>query len=303
MKFHIKEKIIIVIAICLILSLGANTLIGIYQFQKTYTNALQSKVSVVGKDLRNSIVDLLDLGFELENVIGINERCNKIINEYEEIDYCYVINEKNLVLHHNNKSFVGNILKGNSFFERNLDSDTRVESTLFEEEPVYEIILDINNNGIKDGELRLGLPKKIIEKEKSKMFQQAIIVVITSFFIIFLLSFYLAKAITSPIESLTKAAEAISDGNLNYKINIHTKDEFEELGFVFNNMKKDLKKSRIELEKYNQDLEKKVKERTKELEKKNAELEKFNALIIGRELRMIELKKNINDLEKKVKKN
>jgi len=57
----------------------------------------------------------------------------------------------------------------------------------------------------------------------------------------------------------------VKSGNLNYKINITSKDELGKLASAFNQMTNDLKKSRTELKKHSQNLEKQVAYRTREL--------------------------------------
>nr|MBQ4319021.1 HAMP domain-containing protein [Clostridia bacterium] len=57
----------------------------------------------------------------------------------------------------------------------------------------------------------------------------------------FLLSFFLAKAITGPIQSLTHGAQLISAGEFAHEIDVHSKDEIGTLTSTFNHMKLVLK--------------------------------------------------------------
>lgn len=81
---------------------------------------------------------------------------------------------------------------------------------------------------------------------------------------------------------------------------INQKKHNEQLTSTNNSLEKTVKERTAELEKINSSLEKIVKERTAEIEKKVLELEKINALMTGRELKMIELKKEIEVLKKKL---
>jgi len=130
----------------------------------------------------------------------------------------------------------------------------------------------------------------------------SIVIIILSAILATWIGIYFATRITKPIISLRDAAIEIGKGKLETKIDIKTKDEIGELASAFDQMTKDLQKSRVELEKYSKELEKKVGERTKELESKMTELERFNKLAVGRELKMIELKKTIKKLEAQLKK-
>jgi len=93
--------------------------------------------------------------------------------------------------------------------------------------------------------------------------------------------YFLAGNLIKPIDLLHKGAEIIAKGNLDYKVNIKTGDEIEQLANEFNRMTESLKESR------------------EKLEKRIEQLERFHKLTIGRELRMIELKKEIKKLKEK----
>ena len=79
--------------------------------------------------------------------------------------------------------------------------------------------LDIRNNVIRDF---LGI---------------ALLGVIT----VLILGFFLARSITRPIAGLVRATEEVSRGNLDYRVEIQSKDEFRTLGLSFDRMAKSLK--------------------------------------------------------------
>ncbi|MBN1191786.1 MAG: SpoIIE family protein phosphatase [Dehalococcoidales bacterium] len=58
---------------------------------------------------------------------------------------------------------------------------------------------------------------------------------------------WLSRTITRPIKALVKGSEAIGQGNLEYKVNINSGDELEELANSFNRMSTDLQKYTTEL--------------------------------------------------------
>jgi len=72
------------------------------------------------------------------------------------------------------------------------------------------------------------------------------------FFVVALLAvggmvFLLSRMITGPIKALTAGSETIGRGNLDYRVEIHTGDELEELANSFNKMSSDLKRYTVEL--------------------------------------------------------
>ncbi|MEE8403677.1 MAG: ATP-binding protein [Candidatus Hydrothermarchaeaceae archaeon] len=74
----------------------------------------------------------------------------------------------------------------------------------------------------------------------------------------FLVTILFTRVIVKPIYELTRGAEAISGGDLDYRVNIESRDEFGVLASTFNQMAEDLKE-------YSGQMEQKVEERTGEL--------------------------------------
>ena len=68
--------------------------------------------------------------------------------------------------------------------------------------------------------------------------------------------FYLAKGITIPIQKLVEGTHAVSQGDLDFRIQVKTSDEIGQLVQSFNHMTEDLKASKTELEAANLSLTK-----------------------------------------------
>ncbi len=70
-----------------------------------------------------------------------------------------------------------------------------------------------------------------------------------------ILAFFLSKAITSPIQSLTRGAKLIAAGEFSHELDIHANDEIGKLTDTFNYMKKTLKSTLEEVSGEHQKLE------------------------------------------------
>ncbi|MBI4517863.1 MAG: HAMP domain-containing protein [Deltaproteobacteria bacterium] len=88
----------------------------------------------------------------------------------------------------------------------------------------------------------------------------------------------MARAITHPLQTLAKAADAIARGEWNSSVAIHTRDEVGALAASFNTMVHSVASSRAALEDYSRTLEEKVQARTERLEVLNRELQEANRL-------------------------
>lgn len=84
-----------------------------------------------------------------------------------------------------------------------------------------------------------------------------------------LFAFLLSRSLTEPISILVDGMEKVSSGDLSMQINVESKDETQLLATSFNQMIRDLRQSRDELQEINRELDKKVKVRTLQLEIQN----------------------------------
>jgi len=95
--------------------------------------------------------------------------------------------------------------------------------------------------------------------------------------------FLIAEKIINPIKKLHEATDIIAQGNLDYKIDIKTGDEAEQLAESFNKMVKDVlsteKEKRALTEEYAKKLEKEVEEKTFELQSKVKELSEARLIL------------------------
>jgi len=115
------------------------------------------------------------------------------------------------------------------------------------------------------------------------------------------LGFYFSRSLTSPIKKLRDTALEIGKGKLDISIKIKSKDEIGELAATFNQMARDLRKSREEIRKHTEELEKRVQERTKELDKRIEELTNTKAALLNMMEDMGETNKKLIKLRRELK--
>jgi len=121
---------------------------------------------------------------------------------------------------------------------------------------------------------------KSMEKQLSERTQNIIILSSVLISLAVLLAVALSKLLTNPIKNLVSGTNEISQGNLDYRINVCSQDEIGELSQSFNLMADNLqvelserKQAQEELKKHRDHLEELVKKRTAKLVIANREME------------------------------
>lgn len=123
--------------------------------------------------------------------------------------------------------------------------------------------------GIIDINMSLAEIDKEMKQTKKFMVLFTILSVIG---ISFLVSFFIHRYVHRPIKKLVKATRMISNGNLDYHIELNTRDEIGYLANNFDIMTKNLKKAKEEIDNFVKTLEEKVEERTRELKEAQTQL-------------------------------
>ncbi|MBA2611337.1 MAG: SpoIIE family protein phosphatase [Bacteroidetes bacterium] len=98
--------------------------------------------------------------------------------------------------------------------------------------------------------------------------------------VVFVVSYFVSRAITRPLNELTREALELADGNLEVEIQTGRKDEIGILAFSFKKMQASISKLINDLKDINHNLEDKVKERTAEVMKQKDVIEEKQKEIV-----------------------
>ncbi len=123
--------------------------------------------------------------------------------------------------------------------------------------------------GIMDVKLSLEKGDKIIVETRNKMLIYAVILILITALV---KGYFVRKMIHNPIRKLNAATKEVANLNLDYKVEIDSRDELGNLAHSFNDMTHQLKEANEAVQNWSSQLENRVKEKSEELEKAQAQL-------------------------------
>ncbi len=243
-----KSKLLLLF---LVISILPTTFLGLYNRKVlderaaiNITNDLKQKASLVENNIYSSMNKNIDID---ESAKKVHKSLNIFFNLYESSDLVFSSDQQYYdtgLLNEKLNSLVYYAINYDKF--REYHTIEKIESY-----PFYSYYKVINLNG-KQYILNVN---QAFNKSYNVMSSSEFDIVLFGVYsltivIIIFSSTLLANQISSPIQRLTKATEAIGKGDLNVKIEHNEKGELKELLDGFNKMTDELKKNQIELAEY-----------------------------------------------------
>ena len=197
-------------------------------------------VGVMGFDLLLTTIknDILDISYENTGIPLLVERNGDIIVHPE-----YTAEGKSW-----NESFreenIANVSSFSSLEEKIFNASTGFEIVSFDEKRHYAVFAPINEI---NGSLLFLLPEKVVMQNINNMINRTAFFLLLTFLIISLIILLFVSSVTKPIEELRAGAMEVAKGNLEYRLDIKSNDEFGDLAREFNRMVERLKKAQDEI--------------------------------------------------------
>jgi hypothetical protein len=101
MRYTISLKIVVITIVVLVMTLIGSTVGTGVLFTRVYTNALESKSLAIGQSLHSQLMRLLSLNIPLENLLGFENQCKAVVDQYEGISYAMVVEPSGRIVFHN----------------------------------------------------------------------------------------------------------------------------------------------------------------------------------------------------------
>jgi signal transduction histidine kinase len=142
---------------------------------------------------------------------------------------------------------------------------------------VFHYVYPVDISGLDWGWIHISYALDSYNAKMHQSYQSLYILLGALFFATILVSYSIARSITTPILQLRESATLVAHGDLSERVAISRNDEIGELARDFNAMVEQLESTQKKLRHSHLELEKKVEDRTSELVEKTNELEILNS--------------------------
>lgn len=270
-----------------ILTISVTNILSFRSLHTVYKELFEDKSFAIANNIRDVIYKNLHV-FQLDTFIWMSPYLNGVVENNDELSYCFIADRNNNILYHNDETQIGAKLDEHLYAKLPYDPDNTKLTLLIDQ--YYELIVPIVKSDEILGTIHLGIKKELIDSTISDMAFLTIVVLLISLGIsIFFTYFLLQKAIIKPVTELANKASAISvNRDLDQRIEINSRDEIGTFSLAFNSMIESLKNYYEELEKKTKELratnralknardelEQHVEDRTKDLRITNEELKR-----------------------------
>jgi len=274
-RFNIRSKLIFSLSLLVLVIISIFTLFSYFRASHAMQTEIQKYGIAVTKTFTQMAITHIfetDYIVVLENALGLVKS--------SDIQSVTVMDKNGKIWISTNSSQI-NPVPINPFYEdifRNKQLKHR--KIRKDAEWILEFVSPITALGRVTHLVSVEVSLKSIEKQLAERTQSIFFLSCVLISIAVLLAIFLSKLLTDPIKNLVSGTNEISKGNLDYRINVHSRDEIGELSQSFNLMADNLrgelterKQAEQELKKHRDHLKELVKERTAKLRRTNREME------------------------------
>ncbi len=252
MKNSLEKRILVFSLLALTLTIAVNTGFNVESFRRSYRDSILQRAQTFAVALKNQVEAVVLLGLPLEEIEGLAERCQEIVQNDHEISYCLIENSSGTVLYHSNEYpqtaevvYTGNLSPDVSILE------SQIMGKLYDH---ASLIHDYNDKVV--GRVRVGLNDQILSQLIMDHLGSTVLVLLGAFVLAFaLIVMFTRYDLVLPIRRLCTMAENLAAGRFDIRAPQLNSRELDMLGNTMTGMAKSLRQRDEELGRNYQELE------------------------------------------------
>lgn len=251
-RFSIRFKL----SIAVISMVSAVILVMTYYFVQTESNILKKSILQSAEreifHLDTIAVESLSSGDDLPLISAVSN-----LKNLNYVKYVYVLDLNGEITHSLDQESLGksmtdaNVKKILEYSDATKALLITIPDLSFARGEVYDFSLPVLHKvrGNRLATVRIGFSNKFIIQEIARVTQTIVMIAMGFLLFAILAILFVSKVIIQPVKKLTKGAAIIGKGNLDFKIDVKSRDEIGVLADTFNMMTSQLKEARdLEIE-------------------------------------------------------
>lgn len=280
MRLGIRGKAIAIPTAILLAAVAANAFVSAARFREEYSQALKSRVVVIGHNLRLQMERLFQLGIDLHAIEGYDEQCREVLRLHPDLSYAMIVEPTGKVLFHSDPAKRGTtvalaVQAADGAGELPATDDSRPNACYGIHVPIASPSGEVQAHAV------IGFPRSLIDAKVHRITLWSIgVAVLLVMLAVALLWLSLSSSVTRPLSMLLDAIEQIrSSGHLGSRVHVSSSDEIGRLAMAFNGMVESIRdrddqiRQHVrELQQARDELEMRVLNRTADLSKANEDL-------------------------------
>jgi diguanylate cyclase (GGDEF)-like protein/PAS domain S-box-containing protein len=248
-KLGLRGKILLIATGVVLAGLTAGLISSIYFFNNLYVASLQSRSIAIAQSLRLQMDRILQLGIQMDNLVGFDKQCVAVVESYEGIAFAMVVNREGHVLFHSDVAQQGHSLASPELLAAARSKVDLTTAYTLEHLNGYSASVPIfATDGEHLGSVLVGVSAKVIDNKLMPMYQNLLLVGLLALVcgagvILMALSHFITQPIQVFVQSLRHLQNHTTD--LSQRVIWESADELGDLAQAFNGLMSTLQEATV----------------------------------------------------------
>ncbi len=253
MKNSLERRILIFSLLALTLTIAVNTGFNVESFRRSYRDGILQRAQTFTTALKSQVEAVVNLGLPLDEIDGISERCQEIVQNDPEISYCLIENSSGTVLYHSDTDYPET---ASVEYAGDLSPDISILESA-EMGKLYDYAAPIYDFDDKvAGRVRIGFRDEVLHQLVMDHLGSTALVLAAAFVVVFaVIVIFIRYDLVLPLRRLCGMAENLAAGEFDAKPPALRTRELAMLGDTLTNMANSLHDREEELSRNYQELE------------------------------------------------
>jgi len=239
-KLGLRGKILLIATAVVLVGLTAGLVSSAYLFKSLYVASLQSRSIAIAQGMRLQMDRILQLGIQMDNLVGFDKQCTAVVDSYEGIAFAMVVNRDGNILFHNDVTQQGRPVASAELIAA---ARSKVDlTTEFKSGGIRGYVASVPilaTDGEHLGNVMVGVSAKVIDSKLLPMYQKLMLVGLLALvcgagIILMTLSHFITRPLQVFVQSLQRLRNNTTD--LSQRVRWESSDELGDLAQAFNGL-------------------------------------------------------------------